>query len=119
MRDIKFRAWDKESKKMHYISVNWNLGMIQANPNDWELMQFTGLKDKNWKEIYEADIVNDFGGADGMDRIGVVQFDESIGAFVMTGVLSYNYTFTGGAADDLEVIGNIHENPELLEGVKT
>lgn len=64
MREIKFRAWDTDNKKM----VLWgellskNLQNILSMPKycGYELMQYTGIKDKNGKEIYEGDIVQQF-----------------------------------------------------------
>lgn len=67
---------------------------------DLNLMQFTGLHDKNGKEIWEGDIVDD-----GVSR-QTVRYDPHLAMFILDNNDNLN--------PDLEVIGNIHENPELL-----
>ncbi len=63
MREIKFRAWDKVEKQMitknfgNFINFNGTVFHNGMKQGDWTLMQYTGLKDKNGKEIYEGDIV--------------------------------------------------------------
>lgn len=142
MRTIKFRAWD-DGKKEWLLGYNYpNLGgfsldgecvlmgewanictsfMFENNNRkrtDLKLMQFTGLKDKNEKEIYEGDIViydRGVGNWTGkrMATTHEIVFNDEVFAFVLKYGSSYiklrkhwNYTY--------EVIGNIHENPELL-----
>ena len=53
MRDIRFRAWNKAGK----IMLNWDTIKYQLNNQHFELMQFTGLHDKNGKEIYSGDLL--------------------------------------------------------------
>ena len=156
-REIKFRGWDKYDKKMiydlcqvdsfwHYYSYSDDTGLHfgKTGPNgvgeDFEnkyIMQYTGLKDKNNKEIYEGDILQEENGD--LDVCLYLEVVASYG-FVPIEIYMYNYKEQGEninelslveemykeydiqcfprnltPRDYLEVIGNIYENPELLE----
>lgn len=143
-REIKFRAWDKEKKCWEY----WNNDMYLSFGGDlyqhgcdecgepsnelYEIVQYTGLKDKNGKEIYDGDIVV---------KAGYIWFDNGVPNY--RGSVEWIYSqwqvvahcinpnkrgisdgineglndtgFEEGSFSDWEVIGNIFETPELLE----
>ena len=112
-REIKFRAWNGE--EMYVIKY---LDCEKCNLKDEDIvMQFTGLKDKNGKEIYDKDILRYKDKDKNIDEIILVsgEYEGYEGCFiaiikgVMKGYL-HEYTY-----DDLEVIGNIYENEELLK----
>ena len=132
MREIKFRAWDKKLKALRYftnpkdgllyqdgemiVSSGWDsydMPTFDEPDNDrYILMQYTGLKDKNGKEIYEGDIIQ--WAEEHHGKREVIRWSNEESAWVC-----YNPTDCGswlsGISDIGKVIGSIHENPELLE----
>ena len=121
MREIKFRAWSKKKKKMIY---NWqdttNVESFGFNGNGYfEIMQYTGLKDKNGKEIYEGDILGVSGGSGVFWEVNWdnTKTDLPVGfVFGSFGMRSNIPQYLHPSIDRLEIIGNIYENPELLNG---
>lgn len=152
MYEIKFRAWDKTHKEMSYITdLYWfeEAGVHDGSGNghytNYELMPFSGIHDKNGKEIYEGDIVLT---QERYDRpysknrkskrhTGVVEYKirggsgfcnsesgkwdkhKEYGAEWVVEVKDYGKFVHGNWGDfyDCEVIGNIYENPELLDTI--
>ena len=114
-REIKFRAWDREQKKIFPVdSLVFEKGNAIVNgKTDIDLMQYTGLKDKNGVEIYEGDVLSEpvspVGGKDEGYRYRnrVIEW---------LGACSGYSLFAPYASS--EVMGNIYENPELMEGEK-
>lgn len=127
----KFRAWVKAGKRMlpvGEIDFDYEFAYLEEENgyrcerdfDEIELMQFTGLKDKNGKEIYEGDIIN-YKYSRHTSTQFVVKYNEFQATFVV--VDNHNdlvYTFRELAdyiqLNSLEVIGNIYENKELLGG---
>ena len=121
MREIKFRAWDMVTVKM----VVWedllnkhDLNEIFKYGYDLELMQYTGLKDKNGVEIYEGDIIT----TDLQRQYLIVEYRN--GAFMLNcndGEEDYYDIFFSTYEEPKkvykygEVVGNIYDNPELME----
>jgi hypothetical protein len=109
MREIKFRAWDK--KKMHYFNpFNQSTEFMRNNFDGRnEIMQFTGLQDKNGKDIFEGDVVSHYPHwCDGRTKTEV-KYDDEIAEFRPFGSSDWALE-----AKDCEVIGNVFDNPDLL-----
>jgi uncharacterized phage protein (TIGR01671 family) len=115
-REIKFRAWDKERNIMEYFNFHNIYHPAQGMDNpDIVLMQYTGLKDENGKEIYEGDILNNGEAYEELWRVVVIFRN---GAFQLRELETGDDRIQCCCGQDLslwKVIGNIHENPELLE----
>lgn len=148
-REIKFRAWDKIQEKMVYNVGIFPTGeamfpmdygaelnnktaprfvesaFVEDGKEKWKdiLMQFTGLKDKNGKEIYEGEILKTCDNPKGETNIGRVEWRNYMAQFVwycklktggaITCELS-NHLEKEGIAESYKIIGNIYENPDLL-----
>lgn len=140
MREIKFRAWDKKSKKMRivesigfgaisihkdhypvinmlgYDTINQESILVHRDSPDFVLEQFTGLRDRNGKEIYEGDII-EYGAPEKLKN-GNYNLNKSIKKRVLVewkDFVSCGFNVMGCPQQIYEVIGNIHENPGLLE----
>ena len=136
MREIKFRAWDKKHKQMvnlytptafcedgydeidyiafskcdvHYVDSSQVVGVEQ-----YELMQYTGLKDKNGKEIWEGDILkhSEYGSCEVVNKFGGFGIEAKTSSWISSGF----HSFSTRSADyeHCEVIGNIYEDGHLL-----
>ena len=133
MSRIKFRVWDRDAKKMHIVGEDQHDSLYihedctvsyynQQNgcgssdgdddPSDdgYDLMQFTGQKDKNKVDIYDGDLLRDSDG-----NVLEAKWQPFSASWALWGKRS-RFLFAHRCIDLLEIIGNIHENPELLEG---
>lgn len=126
-REIKFRAWDEVSEKMlnwnDFLDTNMKNTFIAPESTGLILMQYTGLHDKNGKEIYEGDVVlyedwemaYEGGGNDSFINKGIIEYVECNCCFNVTErqtVELQDVLYKDN--ESLEVIGNIYDNPELL-----
>lgn len=124
----KFRAYDKVSGEVfEVVSIDFERDYVELKSkyeafcaclDEVEIMQSTGLKDKSGAEIFEGDII-DVGTT--TPFIHRVEVDRQNAAFILIPIdsrwsKSYMYSFEDKSR--YEVIGNIYENPELMEGVK-
>ena len=130
MREIKFRAWDKSDGQMYYAiedGIRFDDGSVYEFRNflapkeddyhKWEVMQYTGIHDKNGKEIYEGDVLkyDDWDEKEDDDRMitdsftEVVKWSKERGHFCTES----SELVWAEVARMSEVIGNIYENTDL------
>jgi len=136
VREIKFRAWFKNNNKMwsweSIVKQKWSVDYLSgAISHSAIIMQYTGLKDNNGKEIYEGDIVN-YVNKEYVKSLGFLEQSEvfwdgsATGYYILWGKKEYGsskdeYTHyllgngIGAIDDGVKIIGNIYENPELLK----
>ena len=127
-REIKFRAWDKSTNEM----VDWEgitghgntmyVILCKTKSDKYDLMQYTGLKDKNGKEIYEGDIVrlsDDYRFHEG--ELCVIEWHKYSVPYIVQRYLvsrlkigDYNFDYIKGDSELYEIIGNIYSHPSLL-----
>lgn len=124
MREIKFRAWDSEQKEMYlfFDIKDFTLGSLNRTDTGYKFMQYTGLKDKNGKEIHDGDIIK-YDEDESMNHWvsgAVAQIISLPGRFTarLTPYDKFNgsnqNTLNEDFEDSVTIIGNIYENPELL-----
>lgn len=129
-RKIKFRVWSKDDNKLWYCDyLQFGIGgirfhdlendrqvVVELTDGSYELEQFSGILDSKKNEIYEGDIVSiDFD----TDEVEKSEVKFSSGGFIVEADFGdYDLTTIGWAiemAEEIKVIGNIHQNPELLK----
>ena len=135
---FKYRCWHKPTKTMYEV-FEFNKTFIKATPSfvvtsirtikteDCILIQCTGLKDKNGKLIYEGNIVRESFGETGTYRVEYfpysaewqyVNLDDEKPNWEMFSIQFEGMSENQGISTDLEIIGNIYENPELIGGAE-
>jgi uncharacterized phage protein (TIGR01671 family) len=122
VRDIKFQLWSKIAQKM----ITWD-EIIALDKyhliwrEDYPARQYIGRNDKTNKEIYHKDIVRlkadpkDYGGYTGHDYIGVVELNEENCQFYVAGKGDNNFCFDEWEKEEIEVVGNVFDNTDLME----
>jgi hypothetical protein len=119
VREIKFRAWDKTQRIMYEWAdiLDWNTRQFKEaltlqktketiSEDSWvelDLMQFTGFNDQNGKEIYDGDIIRH---DQGVDKVHWLECGWSVGSWTPGDLYGFS---------NVEVIGNIYENPEVVK----
>lgn len=115
MSVIEYRAWKESIQEMIPFS---RLGMGAFNNEDYQMMRYINVDDKNGKKIFQKDICKYYNKVD-KDGIGIIE-DDYIkwisGTIAKTNMMTPLYYLKCGT--ELEVIGNVYENPNLIEASK-
>lgn len=137
MREHKYRAWHREEKEMYWFDIAWDnyelgngwIGMVPITEKELtccpdnrtcvasesvELMEYTGKGDKNGKAIYDGDILCYFNLKYSSGGLYLVEWSSDECSFICERKNPYNYLLPCVWCE-CEIIGNIYENPELLE----
>jgi uncharacterized phage protein (TIGR01671 family) len=129
VREVKFRSWNKKEKAMQLVAgLNWferkienvttgdeGHGTSYHNPSeDYELMQFTGLRDEKGTEVYEGDIIKHPKSEDLVDR-GEVYYASDFAMFKLRSGDHEYELWDAINMSGMVVVGNVWENPELLK----
>lgn len=118
---IKFRAWDKDE---HEYFIDGSAGTLfnlvccddlsMMIPDNYIWEQFTGLKDVNGKEIYEGDIIkSNYKYA--QQKVSQIIIEDGNSYILGEDLATGNEMLVSDHANEIEIIGNVHANPELLE----
>ncbi|WP_334263648.1 YopX family protein [Lactiplantibacillus plantarum] len=119
---IKFRAWDNDCKVIREYDELKGLTLDALDASDFKLEQFTGLTDVNGKEIYEGDIVKAWSDVSELTMVPSINEIVSEDLFGRPGIFLkpagphlFEPCLHDSRSNQFEVIGNVHENAELLE----
>lgn len=124
MREIKFRAFS--DKRNRYIDMYWDFDIVDgvliyeqrsalSDKKELAIEQYTGLKDKNGVEIYEGDLIEAKNATYKVAWFNTAFWVEPVLGYGNSQPISKLYDYEENNIYRLKVIGNIHENPELLE----
>lgn len=116
MREIKFRAWDGKKMTREYTLYEMLSFQLPNNGLKHNWLQYTGLKDKNGKKIFEGDIIEWVNWSNNESKlITIIEYEDDYAAFFFGNWYERSFPET---SEEALIIGNIYENPELLDRVE-